>query len=290
MKGKTIYTVTAAGVLLLAAARLIQLGTVVGSDGFFVKDTAGQRFLSVSLYIVMALVAAGSLALRAAGSLRVPGVAGDVMTRPVGFVSLLTAAALAADAICKLAGKQWMGVMSLLAAVYFLLLAFNAFGGSVSAVQIFAPFALAYPCARLIKLFFDTFRSIKASENIIEIFGLCAMILMMIVLTKQVYRFEENYSKILWSVFLFVSFGALSGPVRLITFLWGKLTVSAYDKAAFAVDIALWVFAILYLITAAAALPAARERAARDDAPPAEAEANEEMIETTEIAEETEND
>ena len=260
MNGKGIRIAVWTGIVLAAAGRLVQLATVVGNDGFFVTETAGQRFLSILVYLLIAAAAIASVPLRAAKSLRVPSSADDICVPVMGVFSLFAAAAFAADAVNRIPMRQWLGGLSLLAAVYFVFFAFRAFGKGAAAQHIFAPFALAYPCARLILLFFETFRTIKASENIIEIFGLCGMIVMMIALTKQAFRFEESYAKVLWCVSIYAVFGTLSGPIRLVTVWWGKLRVGRTGKTELAIDIALWAFSIVYLYVATGALKAARER------------------------------
>ena len=246
MKNKHKMIAVWAASALFMIARVLQNATVLGSDGFFIKDTAGQRVIAASLYVLMALAALGSFWLRREKKTVAPA---EMLCVPmVRYLCYAVAAMIAVQSVGKLCVSDWTGLIGLPTAADFCLLARSTAGQSATGKNGMAFFALAYPCVRLIKLFFDTFRTIKASENILEITGLCAMVFFFIGLTKQMMNFEEPFGKTVWCAAVFSIFGTLIGPVRLLSVLMGRASLDALSTITMATDIVLWLFAMVCLI------------------------------------------
>ncbi len=229
-------------VALFVLVRLLQYIFVIDADGFFVRETLGQQILSDLLYWLMGAAVLYGFALRINRQNRDVSLPTPFYTKGTMGWSIVVAVMLTAYAIGELMVKNWIGIFALLAAVYFVLLAIRCTGKDVKIMSFTAIFALAYPCAAAIRMFFDTFREIKASENIVDMVARCAMILMMVVLTKLFMNFEEKIGRVAWGFWLYAVFGCLSGICKLVPlftgdFAWRTLLLIGSD-------IALWAMAI----------------------------------------------
>lgn len=230
-------------VAVFALLRILQYAFVIDVDGFFIRETLWQQLLSDSLYWAMGIVAVLSLGLRISKDNKAPAKADAFNSTAAKTWSFAVALALVAYGIAALLLKQLIGLFALPAAVYFFLLPIRLNGSKNRMLNLMAVFALAYPCAAAINLFFSTFREIKASENVVDTVARCAMILMMIALTKLYMDFEENLGRVSWCFFLYAAFGTLSGVGKLAGIvLRGKFTFDGIMEIV--CDIVLWGMAI----------------------------------------------
>lgn len=239
MKIKTAEKLMWGMTALFAFLRVLQYVFVIGKDGFFIKETLWQNLLSNALYILMAAFAVLSFALRIIKTNRYNTDAVIVCTTQTAMVSLINAVIMAVYAIVLLINKEWLGAVVLPAALYFLLLYFYADGKNVPIMHYMAVFALAYPCIRVINMFFNTFKEIKLSENIIDMVSMCAMIIAILALTKLCMGFQEKMSKFAWSILLYGGFGVLSGIGKLFGLFWTN-SLDAVSVMAAVSDLALW--------------------------------------------------
>ena len=220
MKIKTAEKLMWGMMAIFALIRILQYIFVIGDDGFFVKTNLWQGLLSDALYVLMAIFALLAFVLRLSRSNRYK-TTGDIVCTPlIRTLSLIYAVVLAIFAVILLIHMDWLGAVALAAAVYFLLLFFYTLGKGMAVMHYMAVFALAYPCVRVIKMFFDTFKEIKVSENIIDMVTMCAMIIATVALTKLCMGFEEKMSKLGWSLWLFGGFGVLAGVGKLFGLIW----------------------------------------------------------------------
>lgn len=228
---------------LFALLRILQYILVIDEDGFFIRDNMGQMVLADLLYWLMGAAAICGFALRWNRQNKVPAISECFRTKATLWWSVAAAAVLALYGISELFDGQWIGIFALFATIYFLLLALHCDGKNVKLLNFTSLFALAYPCAAAIKMFFDTFRLIKASENVVDMVARCAMILMMIVLTKLFMNFEEKIGRVAWGMWLYAAFGTLAGICKLFGLLSGDgLTLQML--LLICSDIVLWGMAI----------------------------------------------
>lgn len=256
MKIKTSKAVLWCTVILFALVRILQCVFVIGQDGYFMEDTLNQLILSRALYVLMAVAVIVSFALRIGSgnkySVKVENFAG----MSLAVCGLIVAVTFAISGVVQLISREAAGVLTVLTATFFTLFVMGLKNTKTPVMKLFSIFALLYPCARLITLFFSTFRMIKASENLLEVVGLCAMIFMFISLTKLTFGFEEPASKTAWSIYVFVAFGTLLGPLKLITVLLGKISIARLcDWTILVSDIVLWLFAISFYISLSKIVP-----------------------------------
>jgi len=245
---------------LFALLRVLQYIFVIGEDGFFVKNSLWQSLLSDSLYYLMAIFALLSLVLRLSKVNRYKTNGAIACTPLTAVLSLVNAVILAVYAVLLLIRMDWMGAVVLAAAVYFVLLYFYACGRGVAVMHYMALFALAYPCVRVIRMFFDNFKEIKVSENIIDMVAMCAMIIALIALTKLCMGFEESMTKLGWSLWLFAGFGVLAGIGKLFGLIWTH-AVDAVSVAAAVSDLAMWVLVLVVYHSCTRFVPAPEEPA-----------------------------
>lgn len=244
MKIKTAEKLMWGMTVLFAFLRVLQYVFVIGKDGFFIKETLWQTLLSDVLYILMAAFAVLSFAIRIIKTNRYKTDAVIVCTSQTAILSLINAVILAAYAIVLLINKDWLGAVVLTASLYFVLLYFYSEGKNVPIMHYMAVFALAYPCMRVINMFFDTFKEIKLSENIIDMVAMCAMIIAMLALTKLCMGFQEKMSKFAWSISLYGGFGVLSGVGKLFGLFWAH-TLDIVSVMAAVSDLALWILMLM---------------------------------------------
>lgn len=245
---------------IFALLRILQYVFVIGEDGFFIKTGLWQTLLSDSLYCLMAVFAVLSFVLRLSKCNRHKTDAQIVCTPVTAILSLLNAVALALYALFLLLSKEWLGAVALAAAVYFVLLYFFALGRNVAVMHYMAVFAVAYPCARVVKMFFDTFKEIKVSENIIDMVAMCSMIIALVALSKLCMGFEENMTKLGWSLWLFAGFGVLAGVGKLFGLIWTE----NYDLIAILAsvsDLVLWALVLVIYHSCTRFVPAPEEPA-----------------------------
>ncbi len=139
--------------------------------------------------------------------------------------------------------NNWLYLPALAAMVYFVLLYFYALGKDLPVMKFMAVGALSYPCCRAIQMFFNTFKEIKASENVIDMVAICAMILMVLSLTKLCMGFGEKTGKVAWSLLMLGAFGVLSGVGKLLGLIWGSLDMVSIVAAVS--DIVIWCLALV---------------------------------------------
>lgn len=238
--GEKLMWITAA---VLVTVRVLQYIFVIGFDGFFVKETLGQALLSNSLYILLCVFAVLSLFVRFGKSKSFQGCAQMICTPQVSLAALVNAVLLAGYGLTLLLKSDWLCLPVLAAAVYFLLLYYFAKGKELQIMKYFAVGALAYPCARAIRMFFATFKEIKASENVIDMVTLCAMILMILALTKLCMGFDEKAGKTAWCFLLFGTLGVLTGVCKLFGLIWTQAADFSVYMAAVS-DLAMWLTAM----------------------------------------------
>ena len=210
MSIKTGEKLTWGATALLAVLRVLQYVFVLDEEGFFIRESLMQQVLSYALYVAMGLFVLLSLFVLWN---KKNGFATDISLarkRGMAWAALLYAVSLFAYSVVLLWGRNWMAVLTLGAGVYYILLALRADRSRVPMLYFMSVFALAYPCARVIYMFFDTFKEVKASQTVISVVGMCAMILAVIVLTKLFMQFDEKMSKVAWCFMMCGAFGFLS--------------------------------------------------------------------------------
>lgn len=219
MKIKTGEKLSIGAALVFILLRAAQYVFVIDAEGFFIKETPAQSILGASLYAAMALFVILSLFFCFNRNNRYNARYGFAACRGVAYSSLLYALSLMVLAAVLLVNGDWLGFVALPAALYYILLAIRCDGKRVAVMDYMALFALAYPCARIIQMFFSTFKEIKASENVIDVISQCAMILAVIVVTKYFLVFEEKMTKVGWSLMIvvpFCSLAAISGGMHIV--------------------------------------------------------------------------
>ncbi len=210
------------GCILFAVLRVLQYRFALDADGFFVKDTLLQQVLSISLYAAMGIFVLVGIFLRFSKVNDTPAAAAYFCDRGSRAASLLVALSLAVYGAAALYQRQWIGALALAAALYFVLLFLRQSGRRVAAADYLAVFALAYPCAEVILLFFNTFREM-ASKNLIETLMRCAMILMVLTLTKLYMHYEEESGKVAFGMLMYIGFGFVS--------IFGKIVGLFYQES-----------------------------------------------------------
>ncbi|MBQ6947541.1 MAG: glycerophosphodiester phosphodiesterase [Clostridia bacterium] len=238
--GKIVLWIT---MLAVMAARVLQYLLVIDPNGFFLRETLPQQILSDLVYWVMALAAviAFSFGLNKQNKRSVP--IKPFCTWYLSVISVMAGLSLFLYGLVALLYRQWLGWFALGAALYFLLLPLRLHTKVRGIVSFLAVFALAYPCASAIDAFFTNFREINASENVVDAVARCAMILMVLSLTKLFLDFDDKGAQIGRNFFLFALFGALSGPVKLFGLIYTK-RLTFLQGVAVASDILLWIMAI----------------------------------------------
>lgn len=230
-------------IVVFVLLRVMQYLFVIDESGFFIRETMWQSLLSDALYVAMALGAVLAMALRFGKQNKQPAYAARFGGTVTMVLSFTAAAALIVFGTIAYINGQWIGIVALLASIYFLLLPIRLSGKKSGIVNVTAVFALAYPCAAAINLFFSTFREIKASENVVDTVARCAMIIMFIGLTKLYMDFEEDLGRVSWCFFLYAAFGTLSGVGKLFGVLYTD-TLTLLGGCEIVCDIVLWAMAI----------------------------------------------
>ncbi len=202
------------------AVRVLQYIFAIGKDGFFIGTTLFQNILANALYVLFGIFVVLSLFVCFGKQNQNKGSGKFLCSSAVAWTSLINAFVLAVYAAVLCFDSNWLCLLLLAAASYFILLYFYAKGRELPVMKYMALGALGYPCARAIQMFFDTFKEIKASENVIDMVAVCAMILMILALTKACMGFEEKTGKLAWSLLVFGTFGALSGIGKLFGLIW----------------------------------------------------------------------
>lgn len=226
-----------AAVFLLT--RVLQYIFVIDQDGFFIQ----QNILSNLLYILFGVFALLSLFVGFSKKNQKESCAELLCSRSVAWVSLIAGLSLMVYAAVLAFHNDWLYLPALAAMVYFILLHFYASGKDMPVMKFMVVGALGYPCCRAIQMFFDTFKEIKASENVIDMVAICAMILMVLSLTKLCMGFEEKTGKVAWSFLVMGAFGALSGIGKLLGLIWGALDMVSIVAAVS--DLMMWCLALV---------------------------------------------
>ncbi len=229
------------GVVLLSVFRVLQyVFGFIDKNGFFVRDEGGifQTVLTDGLYwlmVIAALVVFILFFIKNKGE-----TTPDALNVPIlKWSYALSGLSLLVHGAVLLANQNWLGAVAVGAAVYFVLL-FIWKGQSMPLVSFTAIFALGYPCAKVIQLFFDTFRESKASGNIFEVLSVCAMILLMLSLTKVIMGFEESVQTVARNFLLYALIGIL--PV-IDLFYSQNVNLSMISETVS--DFALWLMAVI---------------------------------------------
>ncbi len=220
--------------------RVLQYIFVIDKDGFFIQ----QNILSNLLYILFGVFALLSVFVYFSKKNQNESRAELLCAPSVACVSLAGALSLMVYAAVLGYHNDWLFLPVLAAAVYFVLLYFYALGKKLAVTKFMAVGALSYPCCRAIQMFFDTFKEIKASENVIDMVAICAMILMILALTKLCMGFGEKSGKVAWSFLVMGAFGALSGVGKLFGLIWQD-TASLTSVVAAVSDLMMWCVALV---------------------------------------------
>ena len=230
------------GIALLLTLRVLQYIFVIDDSGFFIRETLWQSILSDALYWVMGLWAAIAFTFRFCKAEHRPATPKQFASLPAAILSGVCALTLAVYGVMTAVSGGWLGYVALAAALYFALLPLRMYGNG-GIVSFLSVFALAYPSAAAIAMFFANFREINASETVVDTVGRCASILMVLSLTKVFLKFEERASHVGRNFYLYALLGTLSGPGK----LFGMLYTGNYEMIALletVADIALWLLAI----------------------------------------------
>ena len=249
MKIKTGEKLSLGAALVFVLLRAAQYMFVIDGDGFFVRETSLQSVLGASLYIAMALFVILSLVVRLHPDNRYNARYGFAAGRLVAYSSLVYAVSLMVLAAVLLISGDWLGFVALPAALYYILLAFRCDGKRVAAMDFMALFALGSPCARIIQMVFNTFKAIKASENVIDLIAQCAIILAVIAVTKYFMAFEEKMAKMGWCLMVAVAFCVLAAVSGLINIALNSMNAINLIKCIS--DLAFCIFSGVMLHTCA---------------------------------------
>ena len=208
LRSGKVLAFSAAGLFIVL--RVIQYVFAMDGDGFFMSDTLMQTVISYALYAVMGIFTVCAFVLFWTKANRYGAVVALATCRSVGLSAILYAITLLSYSVFLLMIGDWLAAFTFTAALYYFLLALRCERARVPMLSFMALFALGYPCARTIRMFFDTFKEIKASETVVSVLAECSAILTVIVLTKLFMQFEENMSKVGFCLMLGVAFGGLS--------------------------------------------------------------------------------
>lgn len=240
----------AATVILLAGIRLAQYFVVIGEDGFFRAEGTGQTVLVAALFAAMALTLLVASVIRLKKQYNTPAAPEMITGTWLKVLCIAVTVSLFAEGAVTLYAGDWLGVMSFCAALYFALLALATGGIRTVILNLAAVPALAYPCVRLICLFYRSFHQIQASENITDVVSLCALVMMILALSKVMIGYGERSGRSVWSAWMFVSFGVFTGIVKALLLAFGKIEYSLQLAVTTANQIVLWLFAIAYFAAA----------------------------------------
>ncbi len=228
---------------LLLPVRVLQYLFVIDENGFFIRETLGQQVLSDLLYWLMGLAAVLAFTISWRKENKRPTPSAPFCTTGMTVFSLVAAVTLGVYGVLALMARRWIGWFALAAVLYLLLLPLRIRRGKNGLVAFLSVFALAYPCAAAIDLFFANFREINASENVVDAVSACVLILMLLSLTKIYTDFEDSLAVVSRNFLLFATLGALGGPAGLFALLYtGKFTT--LQLAATAVITVFWAMSI----------------------------------------------
>ncbi|MBR5782647.1 MAG: hypothetical protein IKY33_00300 [Clostridia bacterium] len=245
--GNTVALI-AGGLFILL--RAMQYMFAMDKDGFFVVDSLMQMVLSYSLYACMVVFVIAALSVFFVKDNRYPAEVNIGRRRTVGFTAILYALTLAVLSVILFLQKDWLCALTLGAALYYILLAVRCDRSSVPMFNIMAMFALLYPCARIIRQFFATFKEIKASETVIAVLGQCAGIVTVIAITKLFMQFNEKMTKVSFCLMMGVSIGILA-PVSSVLDMVYVSGFNVLSTAEAVADLVFWGLAVMLSIECA---------------------------------------
>lgn len=255
MKAKHGLIISLAAFLTTAVLRVLQYIFIIDNSGLFSINSVFDKVLSVSLYGMIGVLALIAVLWLFIGDKTESYANGLLNNSGAGCVSITAAAVLLFDSGVRLgqmmANKtlDWVAILSLASALYFALLAFDAFAKRTSRVTaVLGFFPPIYICVYGVKAFFDSFEKVHVSESKLEILTICALAMMLISFSCS--KAGVNISKKRLGAFtmLYISICAPTSLAKLIAFAFGKVTQLYITEFVFALfEIAVAVLGVIIL-------------------------------------------
>lgn len=252
MKIRNAVKILAVILPLLVVLRVAQYIFCIADDGFYILDTPWQKVLAQSAYWVFAAGAAILLPLRRKKYQYCDCELSTVLHQPaVRWTALALALTLAVEGsvrmVCSVAEGSFdiVAVFAWLAAFAFTALFLKLW----DRVWWCALLPIIYATVRLAAFFFSTFKYIRASENIFDVFLLAALVLMLLSLARLAIGADFKVGQMAWNNAVFCLAASVAVLARGIVLLTGLATWDGIRSLCnLPTDLAFTVLAVVVLL------------------------------------------
>ena len=224
MKIKHFIIFVFCAVPVLVLTRIVQFITIIDQNGYYKTNIGNLIYLEYALPILLgACVIFLAILYFMKGKKTVTFDDLFYNSVPTKIIACLLSITLIWETVLKIiANKIDLSLLfSILCFLYFIAFALS----NKKLIKIFAIGPISYACARLVIAFFETFKSINASENVYIMISLCCIVILFMAISKLSAGIELYCTRFVLCSLFFMIFSSVSITASLLSGIDGLLSL-----------------------------------------------------------------